>query len=151
MIGVVVMGPEASGSRFVTELLRAANWNEENVILHRSVPFGRRFVPLDEIMAELDRNDTRAVICSRRADVLSLSQVKNVHASDWREALIQMQRAYAWAIGECSRLMVPFLLVSYESFADARYRAWVSDWALDSSDHDAAERVEFADGNAKYL
>lgn len=151
MIGVAVMGPEASGTKYVTELLKAANWNEENRILHRSVPYGRRFTPLDEVMAELDRNDTRIVLCSRRADVLALSQVKNNHADDWQEALVQMQRAYAWVTGECSRLMVPFLLTSYESFADPTYRGWVADWALDTSNHEAAERFDFADGNAKYL
>lgn len=151
MIGVVVFGPEASGTRYVTDLLTAANWNEENVILHRSVPYGRRFTPLDEVMAELDRNDTRVVICTRRADVLIASQVKNNHASDWTDSLIQQRRAYAWAVGECSRLMVPFLMTSYEAFADARYRTWVCDWALDTSDHAAADRFGFVDGNAKYL
>jgi hypothetical protein len=145
------MGPEASGTRYVTALIQASDWTEGNVIVRRSVPFDRRFVPLDETMEEVDRNDTRVIVCARRADVLTLSAVQNGHSRDWREALIQQQRAYVWTMGECARLMVPFLLTSYESFTDPNYRTWVCDWALDSSDHGAAIAFGFTDGNEKYL
>ena len=148
---MVILGPEASGTRYVAGLLRAANWSEENRIIRRSLPYGTGYPLLSELMAELDCNDTRVVLTSRRADVLGLSQVKNGHAADWQEGLRQAQRAYTWAMTECARMTVPFLLTSYEAFADPVYRGWVSDWALDGSDHEAAIAYGFVDGNAKYV
>lgn len=150
MIGIVVYGPEASGTRYVTRLLEAASMDPANVVRHCSLPYGTRFVPLDELMGDIDRNDTRVVLTSRRADLLALSQVANGHAADWRAALLQARRAYGWAIGEALRLQVPFLLTSYEAFDDLAYRTWVCDWALDEADHAAAEGFGFVDGNEKY-
>lgn len=151
VIGVVVLGPEASGTKYTATLLEAANWMESTRITRCSLPHDTRYVPLNEIMAEIDRNDTRVVLTSRRADALGLSQVKNGHAETWREGLVCAMRAYTWAIGECARLTVPFLLTSYEAFADPMYRVWVCDWALGTSDHDAAVAFGFIDGNVKYL
>lgn len=150
MIGVAIMGPEASGTKYTAALLEAANWNQDNRIIRRSLPYDTRYVGLDEIMAELDCNDTRVVLTSRRADILGRSQVANGHAADWAEALHNASRAWTWAIGECSRLLVPFLLTSYEAFADPAYRVWVCDWAFDTSDHAGAEAFGFIDGNVKY-
>jgi hypothetical protein len=151
VIGVVVLGPESSGTRYTESLLQAANWNAEDRLIRRSLPYDTAFVPLAAIMAELDCNDTRVVLTSRRADVLALSQVAHGHAPNWEDALVQVRRAYTWAIGECTRLAVPFLLTSYEAFADPRYRMWVCDWAWDTSDHDAALAHGYQDGNEKYL
>lgn len=149
-IGVVVVGPESSGSRYVTAVLMAGNQHGA-AIAHRSAPYDRRFVPLDEIMGDLDRNDIRVVICSRRGDVLTLSQVRNGHAADTDDALVQIQRSYVWMLGECTRLMLPFLMTSYESFADPVYRLWVATWALDDPDSDAVVGIGFSDGNTRYL
>jgi len=151
VIGVIILGPEATGTRYTTRLLTAANWNEENRILRRSLPHNRTFPSLNHLMSEIDCNDTRVVLTSRRADVLGLSQVQNGHANTWQEALRMAQRAYAFAIGECARLLVPFLLTSYEAFADPSYRCWVADWAFETSDHEAATAFGFEDGNRKYL
>jgi len=151
VIGVIVLGPEASGTRYTAALLEAANWDESNRLVRRSLPYAKGYPRLPAIMAELDRNDTRVILTSRRADCLGLSQVSNGHAATWQEGLVMAQRAYAWAITNCAQLMLPFLLTSYEAFADPGYRCWVADWAWDSSDHEAAVGYGWLDGNAKYL
>lgn len=151
MIGVVVLGPEASGTRYVTSLLEASSWDASNRLQRRSLPYDTGLPHLADLIAEMDRNDVRVVLTSRRADCLGLAQVYNGHAASWREALKMAERCYTWAIVNCSQLAVPFLLTAYEAFADPSYRCWVSDWAWDSSNHDAAVSHGFVDGNAKYL
>lgn len=151
MIGTIVLGPEASGTRYVAGLLERTMWDAEDRILRRSLPYDTGFPHLADLIAELDRNDVRVVLTSRRADCLGLAQVRNGHAASWRQALVMAQRCYAWAVSNCTQLMVPFLLTSYEAFADPGYRCWVADWAWDSANHDAALAWGWEDGNAKYL
>lgn len=151
MIGAIVLGPEASGTRYVGGLLTAANWNADNRLLRRSLPYAKGYPRMPAMLAELDRNDVRVVLTSRRADCLGLAQVRNGHAATWREAIVMAQRAYTWAVTSCVELAVPFLVTSYEAFADPTYRCWVADWCWDTSNHEAAVAYGWEDGNVKYL
>ncbi len=145
-IGVIVYGPEASGTRYVTQMLDATG----GCVRHCSLPMGAEYPALHSLMAMLDHNDTRVVITSRRTDALIKSQIRAGHVQNELEAITNIHRAYTWAIGECSRMSVPYLLTSYSNFEDPEYRVFVARWALDTIDEDAVRAFEFVDGDTKY-
>jgi len=147
-IGVVIYGPEASGTKWLTQLIRSNAEDQEIPVLRYSLPFDTRYIPLAEILGQLDRNDTRVLITSRRIDCHIASQIKNGHAKDAKDALLQIQRAYSFIFSQVTPLQVLYLLVNYESLADEKYRQWVIEWALDCK---ASDLGVFKDGNVQYL
>lgn len=153
--GVVVYGPEASGTRYVTKLLeRAAQGNV--AVKHCSLPYGPTYIPLHELMAQVDRNDVRVLITHRRVDVLVQSQVANGHVSDEESSLTVQQRAYTYAVQECARMHVPFMFVDYSTLSDAAYATYVLRWSLPSEVTDeavaqAVAALPYVDGDSKYM
>lgn len=166
MRGVIVMGPEDSGTGYVRDLLVASgaelldpfDYRDEPArtkpsLVKVSLPNGREWPGLERLLARIDCNDPFVVITSRRWDVLEIAQVKAGHVGLKQDAIANARRAYTFALNEVARFSVPFILTSYEAFADPAYRSYVA-WqalGLGSFDASAAYNYGFKDGNAKHL
>lgn len=165
MRGVIVMGPEDSGTGYTRDLLVASGAELLDPFDYRgepdrskpplvkvSLPNGREWVGLERLLARIDINDPFVVLTSRRWDVLATAQVKTGHVATLEEALGNARRAYTFALGEIARFHVPFVLTSYEAFSDPSYRRYVALEALgEYAEGDDAADFGFKDANAKHL
>lgn len=165
MRGVVVLGPEDSGTGYVRDLIVAAgarlidpwvqrDFDDQPPVIKASLPNGAEWPTLDKLLGLIDVDDPFVVLTSRRWDVLGTAQVKTGHTDSTSETIANAQRAYVFALSEIARFHVPFVLTSYESFADRTYREYVASMALPNitlREYDAAGGYEFLDANAKHL
>lgn len=135
---ILATGPESSGTRYVTALLKDGGGN----VLHRSQPEGDTWV---DVAAMLDDFDAAVIVVRGRMAQLRSQQFRGITDNDDHaaEKCRRSLRALAPIIGD-DRV----LLVTFESLASAAERRHLlSSLKLDPG---AADRVPWLDENAKH-
>ncbi len=136
--GYLVVGPESSGTKMTAELLRTAGCRSVAIIgdddgpelpldgrvplLRRSLPHGRRWIPVAEMLTLLDVDEVHAVVTTRDWVAMVDSQIARTLAPDRGSALARVRRAYAEIFTTLAERSVPFVLSSYEAMvSEPRY------------------------------
>ena len=135
---ILVTGPESSGTRYVTALVKDAGGN----VLHRSQPEGDTWV---DVRAMLDDFDAGVIVLRGRLAQVRSQQHRGIvtNDADGSDRRRRALRALAPAMGD-DRVLV----VTYESLASAAERRHLLT-AL-GLDPGAADRVPFYDENQKH-
>jgi hypothetical protein len=147
MKAFLVLGPESSGTKFLTELLIAGgckgdeghlqpfdHWQfgeEDPIVWRRSFPWTDHHlwpnIALDLLkpLRAHGFNDIIALIVTRDWFSLSQSQVdpRNRHAPDGQSALLNISLAYQEIFTQLATLKLPFLVVAYEALITYQERA----------------------------
>lgn len=135
---ILVTGPESSGTRYVTALLKDGGAN----VLHRSQPEGETWV---DVAAMLDDFDAAVVVIRGRLAQVRSQQHRGIVSNDG-DAFARRRRAL--------RSLAPILgddrtvLVTHESLRYASERRHLL--AAFGLDQGAADRVPWVDENLKH-
>ncbi len=128
----LVLGPESSGTRMMTQILMATGcagdgdhdqrWDsvlpdgETSVVWRRSVPHGGQWPPLDLMVKRLRERsyEVYGVVMSRDWTAMMRSQVE--HWEHTRESAIKnIRMAYPYIFSSLLKFQVPYVMVNYES------------------------------------
>jgi len=164
----LVLGPESSGSRFVTELLVNAGCegsadhhqpfdndpprDQELVVWRRSYPHGEDWPDAFELIEDLRVRgySVAAVVCMRDFYAMCASQVRVEHAPNTTQALTGVRHAYRSIFADITLCAVPYWIVSYESLVARPTRAAQAFVRMLGLDIEPERIPEVKDGNAKY-
>lgn len=132
----MVVGPEASGTRLVTEILLYAGCfgddslgqllderiphDQDLLVWRRSYPHGRGNWPSMSAMVEqlhkAGHRDIRVIVCMRDWHSLLNAQIRNgKHQPTIELALQSAQRSYKMIFRQIANLGLPYWMVSYEA------------------------------------
>lgn len=169
---VLVMGPEASGTRLATRILVAAGCQGDEgheqrwdaglpvrvpsmpegapLVWRRSVPHGGRWPDLVTwIQGVRDRGyAVQAVVTTRDWRCMVESQVLAGHVRTPGQAKGNIERAYDSIFGALGLALAPFVTLSYESLVQRPERVQV--WLAETLRLPTVPRVTVYDGNAPY-
>lgn len=152
---IVVTGPESSGTRMLTRMLREAGGS----VVHRPMPYGGKRkakdangrsvrIPGTAVWPELVDDEPDVVVVVER-DLRSTirSQVEVGHVADEDEALAAIRRAYLDIATQLAALKVPFWPVAYGAMSRPEARADLCGWlGLDAG----KITTVWCNANAKY-
>jgi hypothetical protein len=137
-VKILATGPESSGTRYVTALLKDGGGN----VLHRSQPEGVDWI---DVAAMLDDFDACVIVIRGRLAQIRSQQFRGITDND-EEGAVKCRRSL--------RTLAPILgdervvVVTFESLANpAERRHLLSTFKLDAG---AADRCPFFDENAKH-
>lgn len=137
----IVVGPESSGTRFLTSILIDAGcegdathrqrWDRgvpearkhRHIVWRKSVPHGHNWPQLTNLASLLSKHGyvkIYVVVLVREPYALHRSQIKRGHVPDLAAAWKNTRRAYLYIFAHLAKLAkagVPFLIVPYEALA----------------------------------
>ncbi|KKN84449.1 hypothetical protein LCGC14_0289110 [marine sediment metagenome] len=130
----LVLGPESSGTRMMTEILIAAGCvgdpghdqhfdqefpTEETIVWRRSVPHGGEWPPLDLMIHRLKQSGYAvfAVVTMRDWTAMARSQVEHWNHS-FDSAINNIRTAYPYIFSSMLKFQVPYIMTSYESLKE---------------------------------
>lgn len=163
--GIMVMGPESSGTRFLTRCFIKAGCAgqytheqafdkelplpEHPIVWRRSVPYWGEWPDIAHCLFRLTRIGyiPHAVVITRDWYATACSQVANKHALDVELAERQMQRAMRYIYSNLMEAGVDFTWVTYEGLVQ-RPKATL-EWLMERFGLPVPD-IEVHDGNAKY-
>lgn len=167
----IVVGPEASGNRYLGRLLVSAgcagsgthhqpfdkdNWNfelpepyPEKVVLVRSFPHAKAWPDLVTLKRKFDHYgyETTVLILFRDPWVVQESQIKEGHVANREMAFAHYQRAYSLIFEDIEQGELDFRIVPYSSLGRREFREWL----FQSLDLQPVNPERFQDGDLKYL
>lgn len=149
-LAFLVVGPEASGNRYLTRLLVSGGcagagdyrqpfddgWHirirpprPERIAVCRSFPHAREWPCLPTLVRELaeDGYTPTVLVCLRRPDVVELSQVGAGHVDRIADARRHYDKALAAIFGGIAESRVDSLPVCYAWLGHDDYRRWLAD------------------------
>lgn len=168
MLAYLVIGPEASGTKFLTQCLLAAtagfgddthdqrlgNTDElqlpeaflpDTIVLRRSMPHGKAWPRLNYLIAQLESAGytVKVLLILRDAWLTVRSQIRSQHVFSEEEAIRNIRVALEYAF---MKLSIYPTVVTYESLLKEKSRvAFFKSIGLEPPE------VEVIDGNSKYL
>lgn len=128
----IVIGPESSGTRMLTEVLVKAGcegdygheqrWDTEEikgdlVVWRRSYPHLQEPVEIKALLERLKDYEVKVIITTRDFYPMARSSVLRGHCKTTDEALNRMNDAYCKVFAQLKKLKLPFIVVSYENLA----------------------------------
>lgn len=127
----LVLGPESSGTRLVTEVLINAgcigssdhiqpfdtnNFNGQSpIVWRRSIPHNAEWLNLKPILDKLSGYQVTAVVVVRDWWYVAQSQLANGHAQSIEDAYLNLQNSYCTLSFQLRWYKIPFIVVTYES------------------------------------
>lgn len=137
---ILVLGPESSGTRFVTSVFIAAGCTgdadhgqrfdlrlptEPRIVWRRSFPHNYAWPDARELIDRLRETgyDVSVAVTSRDWHCMASSQVKSGHVSETGIAMNNIRRAYLDIFQALYDTSAPFVVVSYESLVHYREAA----------------------------
>ena len=162
----LVLGPESSGTRCITQLLVDAGCRGDAgheqpfdrrlpegvspIVWRRSIPHGKQWPDIGAMVDALKAKgyDVRAIVTTRDWHPVIRSQVKARHVAGRDEALANLRRAYPFTFEHLMKAAIPWWLVSYEALV-ARPKKVAAN-LLAELGLPLPEKVEVFDGNEKY-
>jgi hypothetical protein len=163
--GILVVGPESSGTRLLTRCFIAAGCDgddtheqrfdqglpapERPIVWRRSVPYWGRWPNIGRCLLVVGEAGyrPRAVVITRDWHATTRSQVRAGHARDEGEAEIKMRRAVYDIYRHLLGSNVPFCWITYEGLVQ-RPRQTLA-WLMARHNLPLPE-IEIYDGNARY-
>lgn len=168
MLAYLVIGPEASGTKFLTQCLLAAtagfgddthdqrlgNTDElqlpeaflpETIVLRRSMPHGKAWPRLNYLLAQLESvgYTVKVILILRDSWVTVRSQLRAKHVTTEEEAVRNIRVALEYTF---MKLAVYPTIVTYESLLKEKSRiAFFKSLGLEPPN------IEVLDGNVKYF
>ena len=134
----IVIGPESSGTRFLTGILidagctgdagHAQRWDTmvpkakkyPHIVWRKSVPHGKAWPRLTHMVRTLESNgykDVRVIVLVREPFALQHSQVKRRHVPNIAAACRNIRKAYLHIFNHLAKSGAAFSVVSYEALA----------------------------------
>lgn len=164
MKGVLVLGPESTGTRLLTRILISAGASGEDghqqafdagavsgelIVWRRSVPHLRQWLDLESMLETLEQYDVCAIVTVRDWWCTEKSQVRNSHVESEAKAAANMARAYREIFSQLANFSIPFSVVVYESLVSYPHsvqKALMEDLGLDFP----KQFIQITDENRKY-
>lgn len=161
---MIVIGPESSGTKFLTKLLIQSgfygDWwhnqrldkkipNEKKVVLRRSYPHGGEWPKLNELILRFESAGYEVrIILIIRSMQFSIESRKRKGALN----MDNMRRSLRVIGSQLEQTKVDYLWITYEAILMYKKLAieWVFEW-LGSPTPKMTGKSKIKDGNAKYL